>query len=108
MKNSKSPFRVMLRVASYSALLSMALIAYLFVTSSTQQQFMLTAIVAVLLLLLSMAVGFYFGMRRYYEKEVLAQQQVTIHYPARAQFEHYADVVDANVNRLYRKDGRYA
>jgi hypothetical protein len=110
MKNANSPFRVTLRIAGYSALLSMVICSYLFATSTTPQQYMMTAIIAILLMLLSLSIGFYFGMRKLYEKEDAQREVVrrSIHYPARAQFDQKIDAVDARVSRLYKKDGRYA
>lgn len=116
MKNN-SPFRITLRVASYCTLASMAISSYLFVTSDNTAQFVLTAIVSVLLLLLSLAIGFYFGMRRYYEKQNSfkvepalgsTMNMPAVHYPAREMFNRQMDAVDARVSRLYNKDGRYA
>lgn len=96
MKNQKklSPFKLSLRVAAYGLLLSLALDCYLFATSDTRADYVLLTLIVVLTALLSVAVGFYFGLRRLHarERETLFVPQVfnNVHYPQRSAFEQRA------------------
>lgn len=86
--NKNSPFAVWMRVSGYSALGSLALSCYLLKTSDTLQQFLIACVVSVLLLLLSLAVGFYFGMQRYQDRQhARFVRRTIIHHPVKHDFD---------------------
>jgi apolipoprotein N-acyltransferase len=109
MKNPNSPFRVMLRVSGYCALLSMAISAYLFTTSTNNTQYLLSAVILVLLLMLSIAIGFYVALRVWTAREARRNTNIqqNIHYPARDLFERRMAAVEGRVSRMYNQKGRY-
>lgn len=102
-----SPFKLMLRIQFFGALVVMAVTIYLLATSTTSSQVLLSYVCGGLMLMLDLLLGFYFAckynLKR--EEEWLAQTKAKIqlpvgdHYPMRSQFDAKVKEAAADFHR---------
>lgn len=110
MSRSNSPFRIWIRTSSYCSLASLALVCYLFATSTSSAQYLMTVVIAVLLLLLSVCIGFYFGIQRYHDKQQrdFMHSALNNHYPQRDLFERRAALAKTDQRATVKRVDTFA